>query len=74
MNNEGTKEQRKLTRVGRLRKELPSGFDCRGDGKRIIVTAMDGQRPVEFRVDKNAGWEEKELAAYLGSKMPAATI
>ena len=63
----------------RLRKELPSGWDARGAGKRIIVTAGDPGAPggrVDFNVDRQAAGQihggERGLAQFLKSRVPVA--
>jgi hypothetical protein len=57
-----------------LRKELPKGAVARRDGKEVIVVMREGNRPVEFRVSRDAGWEEKDLAQYLASKIPMVGV
>jgi hypothetical protein len=61
-------------RLKKLRKHLPPGMEASRDGKRILVTGTDNGRPIQFRVDRSAGWEEQELAQYLASKVPVTTI
>jgi hypothetical protein len=50
-----------------LKKHLPINWRAARRGKDVQVHAHDG---TAFLVDRAAGWEEKDLAQYLASKMP----
>jgi hypothetical protein len=54
----------------KLKRALPKGAHARRDGNEAVIE-MGGET---FRVDRKAGWSEDNLAQYLQSKLPVATL
>ena len=56
----------------KLKRDLPRDWRVKSDRSQIHVTA--GNSGQEFHVERNSGWHEPELAQFLKSKVPVATI
>jgi len=52
----------------KLKRALPKGAEAQRQGDQVEVHL----RGATFRVEAGLGWEERQLADYLGSKIPVA--